>query len=217
MGRFIRLLGPALAAAFLIAACGSAPSVGVASRPTSAPAATPVPTAAPTTVPAAPAPTAAPTPTAAPAPAPAAVYRCLTDDLRLTLGQTRGAAGQFARFFLLTNISQQSCGLIGFPGMQMLDAKGAALPTDVVRTGTKWPTVILAPGGVASFEAIWENGFGYTTPPPSCAFPARMEVTPPNAYTSLEVGVQGMEVCSNGLLEVTSVVSGSDPEVHLGG
>lgn len=171
-----------------------------------------------TSTPAAPAtvPTPAPTPSSTvPAPAPAApqgtVYRCTTNELRLSLGQTQGGGGQSSQAYLLTNTTSHSCGLVGYPGMQMQDSQGTALPTTAVRMGTEGPTVILAPGAVASFQAIWQNGFGYATPPPSCAFPARMAVIPPNAFTQLAVGVQGMEVCGNGRIEVTTVVAGSNP------
>ena len=219
MRRFLRVAAVVVVAGFLVAACGSTPQsqkpAGSTGRPASVPA--PMPSGEPASAPApVSTPTAGPTGSAT-NPAPPTIYRCDTSDLSAGLGEALGAGGQSSRYFLLTNVSDHPCGLIGYPGLQMLDANGAALATQVSRWGTKWPTVILQPGGVASFEVIWQNGFGYATPPPSCAFPARIEVTPPNAYTSLAVAVQGIEVCSNGLLEVTSVVAGTNPEVYLPG
>lgn len=215
MGRFLRTAFPVVVVALLIAACGSPAQGGIPSTTTPAPSgglATPTPLAPPpSTAPGAPL-----SGSPAATPAPATVYRCQTDQLRLSLGQWHGAGGQFSQAYQLTDTTDHSCGLIGYPGMQMLNAQGGSMPTTVTRWGTKYPTVILAPGGVASFEAIWQNGFGYTTPPPSCEFPATMEVTPPNAFTTLSVGVSGMEVCANGDLQVSSVVAGSNPEVYLG-
>ncbi|MGH7919636.1 MAG: DUF4232 domain-containing protein [Candidatus Dormibacteraceae bacterium] len=153
-----------------------------------------------------------PTPTAQATPTPQAsggssggVTRCLVSQLSLSAGQPSAGAGSIQQAFVLTNKSQISCALIGYPGMQMLGSGGAKIPTTVVRTpGTK-QTVTLAPGGTASFLAQWHDQTGYATP---CATSQQVEVTPPNAYKQLVI-TQSIQACPNGQINVTAVAAGS--------
>jgi hypothetical protein len=108
------------------------------------------------TTPAAPGPaptTASPSP---PAPAtttatPAATPRCHTGDLRLSLGQSEGAAGTAYRALLFTNRSGHRCTLYGYPGVSWVTGDNgtqvnAPFRRDPVDRAVK---VTLAPGGVA--------------------------------------------------------------------
>ena len=111
--------------------------------------------------------------------------RCHTDQLSFTY-TTNGAAGTILIDGELTNRSQATCGLYGYPGLGLLDSHGAALPTSALRSrGSVIPAVaerlvVLAPGGKADFYAAFSD-----VDPQPCPLAAKLEVTPPNAYMHL--------------------------------
>lgn len=117
----------------------------------------------------------------------ASVPRCLTSQLGFRLS-TNGAAGSIHLNGDLTNRSQTTCSLYGYPGLGLLDRSGAALPTTVLRSPSAVvpyvpeKLVVLAPNQTARFYAGYSD---VDTQP--CRSAAKLEVTPPNAYTHLTV------------------------------
>jgi len=114
----------------------------------------------------------------------------------------------------LRNTSSSACVLGGYPGMQLLDANGAQLPTTVVRGGS-YPfanltptTVTLAPGAVAYFN------LGYSDVPSggetACPKASSMWVTPPNAVDHLTL-VTTLAPCSGGTVVVSPVFGPGSP------
>ena len=114
-----------------------------------------------------------------------AVQRCGLADLKITPRRPLGAAGSIGGIFVLENTSSKTCTLEGYPGMQMLDAKGNPMTTHVIRGSSvvvpaiPVTLVTMAPGVRASF--LWgysdvANAMG------ACPTSTSVEVTPPNAY-----------------------------------
>ena len=103
----------------------------------------------------------------------------------------------------------------GYPGMQLLDASGSALPTNVVRGGLSdgapaasagAPTLVtLAPRQVGTFAMQYEDvPVGTET---SCPTSAKAEITPPNDTASAVVTLQ-IEPCGGGTVHVSPVFAG---------
>ncbi|MDQ6946715.1 MAG: DUF4232 domain-containing protein [Actinomycetota bacterium] len=129
--------------------------------------------------------------------------RCLTSELAATDDGGQGAGGTYFGRVVFRNISQRICHLEGFPGLLRLDGTGQPRPTTVTRRGTK-RLVTLAPGAYASFA--------YSTPNAPignadiCPTPARLEVTPPDAYDNVVV-TEHMPACGPDV-QVSSVFPG---------
>lgn len=116
-----------------------------------------------------------------------AVPRCRVT--QLAAGFTSdGAAGSVALHFTLTNGSNTTCSLYGYPGLGLLDPSGHALSTTVLRSPSvvvpqiAERLVVIHAGGQAHFDA----GYSDVDPQP-CLKAATLEVTPPNAYSHLEI------------------------------
>ncbi len=110
--------------------------------------------------------------------------RCRSSDLAATDDGGQGAGGTYFGVIVFRNTTQQACTLDGFPGLLRLDPAGHPRPTSVTRRGVAH-LVTLAPQGRASFGYSAADGpHGTAT---SCPSPARLEVTPPNAFNSIVV------------------------------
>jgi len=152
--------------------------------------------------------TAASTPASTVTAAAATPARCLVSHLALAQPTMNGAAGSIGLRLTFTNRSATACTLFGYPGMGRLSTDRHVIPTTVVRgTSTVVPpepvrTVLLAPGGHASFFA------GYSDVPGGAACPrsAYLEVTPPNAYDHFTLRVSA-DVC-RATITVSPVVAG---------
>jgi hypothetical protein len=124
---------------------------------------------------------------------PSATYvpRCLTSQLSVKPGSSEGAAGSIGQVVHFENISRSRCGLLGYPGMLMLDASGRPLATEVHRgsSGTVAARavrlVVLAAGGEASFDLGYADSTGYGNE--RCPTSARVEITPPNDFAHLTI------------------------------
>jgi hypothetical protein len=140
----------------------------------------------------------------------AGLARCATTALTGTVVGSSGAAGTIETTVALKSTSATPCVLGGFPGLQMLGATGASIPTTVVRTGNYSftamapTTVTVAPGQAVVFN------IGYSDVPSgsetSCPTSASLEVTPPNATDQLVMSAQ-LGPCDNGTLVVSPVFS----------
>ena len=134
--------------------------------------------------------------------------RCPTSDLNASVIGSGGAAGTIELTIALRSSSSTPCILGGYPGLQLLAASGASLPTTVVRKGsypfTAMPptTVTLSTGQSADFN------IGYGDVPvgneTSCPSASSMEITPPGATDHL-VLVASLAPCSGGTVVVSPV------------
>jgi hypothetical protein len=127
------------------------------------------------------------------APAAAAVSsvpRCYTQDLSAGLRGAESGPGNEAGFILtLTNESQRSCSLDGYPGLGLQDFSHHTLPSH-----TFWgPTVfdrdpgrqpiVLSPGETVSASLAFITGTAK-----HAVWASYLVVTPPNAYNHLVIG-----------------------------
>ena len=137
---------------------------------------------------------------------------CPASSLAVSVAGTQGAAGTFEVTLQLRNVSQTTCTLNGYPGAQLYDANGSALPTDVVRGGsysfTDFPPSVatLAAGASAYFNLAYSD---VTTGTP-CPTAASMWITPPDATDHLVLTQQFM-VCNGGRLTVSPVFGQGSP------
>lgn len=117
--------------------------------------------------------------------------RCFSSQLAVRLGQAGVALGHVGQAVSFRNTSATSCTLYGYPGLQMLDAAGHPIRTQVLRgaayTVPTMPerTVTLRPEAWASFDVGYDDATGYAND--KCPTSARVEITPPNAYRPITV------------------------------
>jgi hypothetical protein len=137
--------------------------------------------------------------------------RCTPQQLRLVHVGSEGATGHIQASFQFRNVSQKACTLFGYPGAQMLDAKGNKLATRVQRGGAFFAEtrraprkVLLGPGQPARFVFGYstnpEYGSGTTGAPQTCPAAAKLEITPPNTYSQLVVAVSDFAPCGGVLV-----------------
>lgn len=143
--------------------------------------------------------------------------RCVTTALTGSIAGSGGAAGTIETTVALKSTGTVPCSLAGYPGLQMLSASGATLPTQVVRKGNDSftsmapTTVVLAPGQSAYFN------IGYSDVPvgneTTCPTSGSVEVTPPNAFDHLVVAA-ALAPCGGGTLVVSPVfpATGADSQ-----
>lgn len=165
----IRTLGAVgIAALLTTAACGSDES-GTADA---------VPTAA-----------ASVTAAAAAATAPAQQAGCVVSELRVTLGQSQGAAGSTELPLVFTNVGGRTCALDGFPGVSYVQggADGAQVGAAATRSGESAGAVTLAPDATATamVRAVEVQNYPADTCAPTPV--AGLRVYPPNDTGSIFV------------------------------
>jgi Protein of unknown function (DUF4232) len=141
----------------------------------------------------------------------AGATRCVAAGLTGSVEGTNGVAGTIQMTVALKNTATTSCSTGGYPGLQLVDASGQALPTTTVRGGSLTfehiaPMTLTVPAG----GTVWFN-IGYSDVPhageTSCPTATQIQVIPPNDTTHLTVdGVDAM-VCNHGTL-VTSPLFG---------
>jgi hypothetical protein len=152
----------ALAAAGLLAACGS--SQATSSSSTISTISTGSTRSAAPTNPATTGTGAAPAATSATAPS-----RCAGSQLKLAYVGTEGATGHLEVTLALRNVSPRSCTLRGYPGARLLDAAGRTLPLHFRRGGGFFPDsqehprlVMLQPGVRARYGLSFATNNEYT-------------------------------------------------------
>ncbi|ROO85299.1 uncharacterized protein DUF4232 [Actinocorallia herbida] len=134
---------------------------------------------------------------------PAAGERCHTSELKASIGPNSPGAGQSNFALVLTNASDRTCTVRGYPGLAFVNGKGEQItpdperePSDVRRT------VTLAPGAGA-----W-SGLTYGSPAISgvtTVTPEALLITPPDETTSISVPWTGGEVSNTGKASVPRV------------
>jgi hypothetical protein len=115
--------------------------------------------------------------------------RCTSSELRGNVGDNKPGAGQENFPLIVTNFSDHSCTLYGYPGAAFVDASGKQLGPDPQRAtesnGAASPTKItLAPG-----KSAWA-GLSFGNPEvsgASKATPMGILITPPDEKHSLKV------------------------------
>ncbi|MFI9173847.1 DUF4232 domain-containing protein [Streptomyces lincolnensis] len=128
-------------------------------------------------------------------PASPAGARCHTPELRASVGRNNPGAGQENFPIVLTNTSERTCTVRGYPGAAFLDASGKQLGPDPARSPDPPGTVTLAPG-----DSAWA-GLTFANPEVSgarAATPAALLVTPPDEREPLKVTWNGGEVPVSG-------------------
>jgi uncharacterized protein DUF4232 len=142
----------------------------------------------------------------------ASTPRCRLSQLSLAQPKSTGAAGSVRMRFVFTNVSATTCMLFGYPGMQLLNARGAALPTYVRRgTSSVVPSepeadVVMTHSQHASFYAGYSN---VPTGGQACKVSTSVEVTPPNDTKHFTLRL-AIAPCG-GILTLSPVVHGRLP------
>ncbi len=117
--------------------------------------------------------------------------RCRTSELSASVGRLDPGAGQKNFPLVLTNDSDRTCTLRGYPGAVFVDASGTRLGPAPKRSDATPTTVALAPG-----DSAWA-GLSFTNPEISeaeTATPAELLVTPPDERDHLRVAWEAGEV-----------------------
>jgi hypothetical protein len=119
---------------------------------------------------------------------------CLITQLKVGLGRFGVATGHIGGTANFTNTSSTACTLTGYPHLQMLDATGKPLPTEI-NDGISYTVpsipvrdVTLIPGSEASFDVGFDDATGYGTA--TCPQSTTVEITPPNATLPLSLSWQ---------------------------
>ena len=91
---------------------------------------------------------------------------CRAAGVKITYLGGQGATGHGLLGFAMQNTGSAACSTLGYPGIQFLSKRGAALPTHDIRTTTdffgttKLARLIVAPGQSASFRLGVSHGAG---------------------------------------------------------
>jgi len=194
-------------AALLMTACGSgtktdasaasAPSTATttaAPTPTTAPATTPAPTSGSTV---------AATETEPPSTATGGPAACVTRDLEFAVEPSKGMGDVRSADVVITNVHAEGpCGVFGYGGLGLMDAQGAALPTNLTRLhvpaqGLVPQQVILAPGASALEHLEWTDTTATGGGAAGCVTSASVVITPPDDKPSAVVPFAAT-VCDGG-------------------
>ncbi|MDT0612590.1 DUF4232 domain-containing protein [Streptomyces lancefieldiae] len=137
--------------------------------------------------------------------------RCHTSALSAAVGRVDPGAGQRNFPIVLTNTSEGTCTLYGYPGAAFVDASGKQLGPDPRRAPASPQTVTLAPG-----KSAWA-GLSFSSPQISgarTATPAALLVTPPDEREPIKVTWTAGEVPVGGnasSVSVTVLDAGTGP------
>lgn len=206
-GRHAGLALPVLAAALALTACsGGSSSSNSAEATPAAPVQSPSATAAVSSTPtaAAPASSAPASPSASATPTTAAgPTECTVADLTASVVPGQSAAGQRYASLVLTATSPSPCFVRGYPGLQLLTASGAKVPTDVVRAPGTDKRITLTKGQKAASLLHWTvvPGAGEPTDKPCEPEAATLLVTPPDETHQLKTAWGDGPVCLKGRID----------------
>ncbi|MEV0236010.1 DUF4232 domain-containing protein [Nonomuraea sp. NPDC050786] len=128
-----------------------------------------------------------------------AAPRCVTGQLRASIGRIDPGAGQRNADLSLTNRSARTCSLYGFVGLIMIDGRGDALRTRVRRDRVTPHRVTLNPGRSAQAGLHW--GVIQTGGEKTCPTAARLMIIPPDESAHLEIPFTAT-VCDDGRIDV---------------
>ena len=138
---------------------------------------------------------------------------CQTDQLRLATTAVGYASGQFTRTLVFENISNTTCELAGWPGVQSVVA-GRPQPTTAIRVRQNsppdpaWTSVAVPPGQMASFD-IYGEDFDAAANQPCAQTTSGFLVIPPNDTQQMAVAVTQQD-CGNRFYVAPVVAGGTD-------
>jgi Protein of unknown function (DUF4232) len=143
-----------------------------------------------------------------------AVPTCATSQLAAAISEPDAGAGQRNAYVTFTNNGGAPCTMFGYVGLQLLDSSGDDIPTDVVRGPGPNDLVTLNPGGQASTTLQWSAIASGNEPDdgPCEANPAQIEITSPNATSSLTQPWNNGPVCGQGEINTVPIVAGAPPQ-----
>lgn len=125
---------------------------------------------------------------------------CVATGLALSFLGQQGATGHGELGFAVRNTGAGSCSTGGYPGVQFLDAGGAALPTTPTHTTsdffghTTLRMLTMAPGQTVSFRLGVTHGAGSST---GCATADALQVIAPNDTATLKAAIpSGASECA---------------------
>ena len=128
------------------------------------------------------------------------VTTCRTTQLTLAYDSEQNGLSNFANLYRLTNTSQQTCTMDGYPGLQLLDANQQPMTITVSQqtsaylyTNQQPQQVTLAPGASGYFMLEWNAG------PNSCPGATFVVVTPPDNQNNLRLADM-VDVCTGSVI-----------------
>ncbi len=148
--------------------------------------------------------------TTAPASAPA---RCQPAQLSAAPWGTTGAAGTLELTVSLRNVGPAACALDGYPGAQLANAAGQALPTSVIRGGTssftdQAPVAVVLEAGQSAYVDIGYSDVPTGTTP--CESASVLWLTPPDDVTYVAIDAS-VTACDGGTVTVSPVLGAGSP------
>lgn len=129
--------------------------------------------------------------------------RCLTTELAVSPSGNGAAAGSTLYYYAVVNMSNHSCTLSGFFGMEPFDTAGHAIPVTLVRQtipGRGNITLVSRGHGTLTFS----SGGAVAG---DCKVAATLHITPPDETDFLAIAAGGFTVCGNGTVFVQQVTS----------
>ncbi len=200
-----RVLVPAvvLAAASLVAACGSSSPSSTTTEPTTLPV---TPTATTTSSP-------APTPSATP------LLPCMPGQFEIAILNTQGAAGTIYATFEIRNTSTAGCTENGYAKVQMLTSGRGLLNTSYSNDNSlASPGPVNLPPGTEPLGASGASGHGYfvvswsdVCTPAQAEMPKFWQVTLPTSRFQTDATDVGSSIVCNGALKVGPIKSAPYP------
>ena len=133
------------------------------------------------------------TATRAPTGAPVGIERCHTSELSAAFGPADAGAGQRQGTVILQNRSTRRCTILGFGGLQVLDAARRPLPVTLSRVG---PPAVLVRFGPRSNQIGKTITWGAIPAGRTCVRPVYVLVTPPDETDPLTARWPYGAVCS---------------------
>ena len=119
---------------------------------------------------------------------------CRAAGVKISYLGGQGATGHGLLGFAMQNTGSASCTTLGYPGIQFLSKRGAALPTHDTRTTTdffgttKLARLTVAPGQSASFRLGVSHG---SASPKGCVTAGYVQVIPPNDTSTVRIAIPG--------------------------
>ena len=138
---------------------------------------------------------------------------CQSNQLAAAISAPDAGAGQRNATLAFTNNGQTPCTMTGYVGLQLLYQDGNPVPTNVVRAPGTVTLVTLQPGGQAYTTLQWgvipsgnepQNG-------PCEPTAVQIQITSPNASSSLLQPWPNGAVCEQGTFNTPPVAAGGGP------
>jgi Protein of unknown function (DUF4232) len=136
---------------------------------------------------------------------------CRAAGVKITYLGGQGATGHGLLGFAMQNTGSASCTTLGYPGIQFVSKRGAALPTHDTRTTTdffgttKLARLTVAPGQSASFRLGVSHGAASTQ---GCVTAGYVQVIPPNDTSTVRIAIPGGVYECSGAVTVSPMQPG---------